>query len=118
PLLLLAQQGRRGRVRAVARAQPLAEPLAVDLTAWFLVLEYLRRPTARSGGEQTASRRYALDRELDALIVAVGFLAGLRLPSEALALTRADVRGGRLYVEGRRSCGEYDAGSKNGRGRD
>ena len=44
--------------------------------------------------------------------------AGLRLPSEALALTRSDVRRGRLHVEGRSSCGEYLAGSKTGHGRD
>jgi hypothetical protein len=45
-------------------------------------------------------------------------MAGLRLSSEALALTRSDVRRGRLHVEGRSSCGEYVAGSKTGYGRD
>jgi integrase len=119
PLLLLAQQGRRGRARTISRSAPRAEPLAVDLAAWFVVLEYLRRPTRPvSRGQAARSRRYALDRERDALIVAVGFMAGLRLPSEALGLTRSDVRAGRLHVEGRSSSGEYLAGSKTGRARD
>jgi integrase len=119
PLLLLTQQGRRGRARAVGRARARSEPLAVDLTAWFLVLDYLRRPTRpRSNGAEPRPRRYPLDRERDALIVALGFMAGLRLPSEALGLTRRDVRGGRVHIEGRSSSGEYIAGSKTGRGRD
>jgi len=119
PLLLLTQRGRRGRQRTVARAQPKPAPLAVDLTAWFLVLEYLRRPTRpATKGEQPRNRRYALDRECDALIVGLGFMAGLRLPSEALGLTHGDVRKGRLYVEGRSSHGEYTPGSKTGAGRD
>jgi integrase len=45
-------------------------------------------------------------------------MAGLRLPSEALGLTRADVRAGRLHIEGRSSCGEYVPGSKTGQRRD
>jgi integrase len=119
PLLLLARQRGRGRARSVARARAQAEPLAVDLTAWFLVLEYLRRPTRpRAAGKPPRPRRYPLDRERDALIVALGFMAGLRLPSEALGLTVGDVRRGRLHVEGRSSCGEYVGGSKTGRGRD
>lgn len=50
--------------------------------------------------------------------MALGFMAGFRLPSEALGLTRGDVRDGRLHMEGRSSCGEYTAGSKTGWGRD
>jgi hypothetical protein len=85
PLLLLTQQGRRGRARVVGRSRRKKEPLAMDLTAWFLVLDYLRGPTRpREDGDQPRPRRYSLDRERDALIVAVGFMAGLRLPSEAL----------------------------------
>ena len=45
-------------------------------------------------------------------------MAGLRLPSEALGLSRGDVRAGRLHVEGRSSSGEYLVGSKTGRARD
>ena len=104
PLLLLTQHGRRGRARLVGRTRRKNEPLAMDLTAWFLVLDYLRRATRpRGDGGPPRPRRYSLDRERDALIVAVGFMAGLRLPSEALGLTRADVRAGRLHIEGRSS---------------
>jgi integrase len=119
PLLLLSRQGRRGRARTVGRVRPKSEPLAVDLTAWFLVLAYLRRPTRpRIKGDEPRPCRYPLDRERDALIVALGFMAGLRVPSEALGLTRGDVRNGRLHIEGRSSCGEYIPGSKTGHGRD
>jgi integrase len=59
-----------------------------------------------------------LDRERDALIVALGFMAGFRLPSEALGLTRGDVHTGRVHMEGRSSQGEYTPGSKTGPGRD
>jgi integrase len=119
PLLLLTQQGRRVRTRTISRAQPRSEPLAVDLAAWFLVLAYLRRPTRPAiTGEKPRARRYPLDRERDALIVALGFMAGLRLPSEALGLTRSDVRSDRLHMEGRSSLGEYTPGSKTGAGRD
>ena len=45
-------------------------------------------------------------------------MAGFRLPSEALGLTREDVRADRLHMEGRSSLGEYTAGSKTGVGRD
>ncbi len=120
PVLLLTQQGRRGRARRIARAQPKSEPLAVDLTAWFLVMEHLRRPERppiKEGGKHR-TRRYPLERERDALIVALGFMAGLRLPSEALGLTREDIRGERLHMEGRNSAGEYTPGSKTGPGRD
>ncbi len=119
PLMLLTQQGRRGRARTVSRARPRSEPLAVDLAAWFVVVDYLRRPTRPAiVGEKPRLRRYPLDRERDALMVALGFMGGLRLPSEALGLTRGDVRNGRLHMEGRSSMGEYTAGSKTGRGRD
>jgi hypothetical protein len=119
PLLLLTQQGRRGRARVVGRTRRKNEPLAMDLTAWFLVLDYLRRPTRpRADDAPPRPRRYSIDRERDALIVAVGFMAGLRLPSEVLGLTRADVRAGRLHIEGRSSCEEYVPGSKTGQGRD
>lgn len=119
PLLLLGRQGRRGRSRAIGRRGSMSEPLAVDVTAWFIVLDYLRRPTRpRIGDGPPRPRRYTLDCECDALIVAVGFMAGLRLPSEALGLTRGDVRRGRIAVEGHSSSGEYVAGSKTGRGRD
>ena len=119
PLLLLTQQGRRVRTRTIGRAQPRSEPLAVDLAAWFLVLTYLRRPTRPAiRGDKPRARRYPLDRERDALIVALGFMAGFRLPSEALGLTRADVRRSRLHMEGRSSLGEYTPGSKTGAGRD
>jgi integrase len=119
PLLRLAHQGHRGRPRTIARLRPRQPPVAVDLTAWFLVLEYLRRPTRpRPSGRDPRPRRYPLDCERDALIVALGFMAGLRLPSEALGLVSRNVRSGRLHVEGRSSCGEYVAGSKTGQGRD
>jgi integrase len=119
PLLLLSRQGRRGRARTLGRSRPRQEPLAIDPTAWFLVLEYLRRATRPSGVDgEPRSRRYPLDRERDGLIVALGFMAGLRLPSEALGLAKGDVRAGRLHVEGRSSLGEYVSGSKTGPGRD
>jgi hypothetical protein len=119
PLLLLAQQGRRGRARRIAPAEPKPEPLAIDLAGWFLVVAYLRRPTRPPiDGKKPRKRRYSLDRERDALIVAVGFMAGMRLPSEALGLTRGDVRPGRLHMEGRSSAGEYTPGSKTGPRRD
>jgi len=119
PLLLLTQQGRRVRTRTISRPRPRSEPLAVDLAAWFLVLAYLRRPTRPAiRADKPRARRYPLDRERDALIVALGFMAGFRLPSEALGLTRADVRRGRLHMEGRSSLGEYTLGSKTGAGRD
>ena len=119
PLMLLTRQGRRGRARTVSRTQPRSEPLAVDLAAWFVVLHYLRRPTRPPiRGDKPRVRRYTLDRERDALIVALGFMAGFRLPSEALGLTREDVRKGRLHMEGRSSSGEYTPGSKTGPGRD
>jgi integrase len=59
-----------------------------------------------------------LDRERDALIVALGFMAGFRLPSEALGLTSEDARDRRLYMAGRSSSGEYTPGSKTGDGRE
>ncbi len=119
PLLLLTQQRRRGRARTVARAKPKAEPLAVDLAAWFLVVDYLRRPTrpAIKGGKPR-TRRYPLDRERDALMVALGFMAGYRPPSETLGVCHGDVRKDRLYMEGRDSAGEYIPGSKTGPRRD
>jgi integrase len=119
PLLLLNRKGHRGRRRVIARARPRREPAAVDLTAWFLVRDYLRRPTRPRGtGGRARSRRYRLDLERDALIVALGFMGGLRLPSEALGLVERDVRGDRLHIEGRSSSGEYLPGSKTGQGRD
>jgi integrase len=119
PILLLAQRSRRGRARKLARTQAPREPVAIDPVAWFLVLDYLRRPTRPPiKGTETRARRYPLDRNCDALILALGFMAGLRLPSEALGLTRQDVRGGRLHIEGRSSSGEYAPGSKTGPGRD
>ncbi|HEV2922419.1 MAG TPA: hypothetical protein VGW98_00140 [Solirubrobacteraceae bacterium] len=119
PILLLAIGSRRGRARKLARMPAPREPLAIDPVAWFLVVEYLRRPTRPPiKGEELRVRRYPLDRECDALILALGFMAGLRLPSEALGLTRADVRHDRLHIEGRSSSGEYAPGSKTGPGRD
>ena len=119
PILLLAQRSRRGRARKLARTPAPREPVAIDPVAWFLVLDYLRRPTRPPiNGNEIRVRRYPLDRECDALILALGFMAGLRLPSEALGLTREDVRNGRLHIEGRSSSGEYAPGSKTGPGRD
>jgi integrase len=119
PLLLLTRQRPQGRARTVARAQSKAEPLAVDLVGWFLVVDYLRRPARPPvRGEKPRTRRYPLDRERDALIVALGFMAGFRLPSEALGLTHEDARDGRLHMEGRSSSGEYTPGSKTGAPRD
>jgi integrase len=119
PLLLLNQRRRRGRARTLAPAQPKASPVAVDLTAWFLLIDYLRRPTRPPvKGDKLRKRRYSLDVERDALIVAIGFMAGYRLPSEALGLTLEDVHTTRLYMEGRSSEGEYTPGSKTGPGRD
>ncbi len=118
PLLLISARQRRGG-RRTARTQTPSSPVAVDLTAWFLALEYLRRPTRPPiKGDQPRTRRYVLDRERDALILALGFMAGFRLPSEALGLTVGDVHDGRLYMEGRSSAGEYLPGSKTGQGRD
>lgn len=118
PLLLLSTRLRR-RGRRIARIQASSPPVAVDLAAWFLVLDYLRRPTRPPvKGDKPRTRRFALDRERDALIVALGFMAGFRLPSEALGLTVGDARDGRLYMEGRSSAGEYLPGSKTGPGRD
>lgn len=46
PLIAIGQAGRRrGRKRKVARERPQRDPVAVDPAAWFLVMEYLRRPT-------------------------------------------------------------------------
>jgi integrase len=119
PLLLLPRQRSHGRARTVARTQAKSAPVAVDLVAWYIVLDYLRRPTRPAiKGDKPRTRRYPLDRERDALIVALGFMAGFRLPSEALGLTRGDVRKGRLHMEGRSSSGEYTVGSKTGSGRD
>jgi hypothetical protein len=119
PILLLTVRSRRGRTRKLARMPAQREPLAIDPVAWFLVVEYLRRPTRLPiKGEQVRVRRYQIDRECDALILALGFMAGLRLPSEALGLTREDVRDDRLHIEGRSSSGEYAPGSKTGPGRD
>ncbi len=82
-------------------------------------MEYLRRPTRPPvNGDKPRTRASLLDRERDALIVALGFMAGFRLPSEALGLTRGDVRGGRVHMEGRSSEGEYTPGSKTGPTRD
>ena len=119
PLFLLTQQRRRGRARTIARAQPKADPLAVDLVAWFLVVDYLHRPTrpAIKGGKPR-TRRYPLDRERDALMVALGFMAGYRPPSETLGVRREDVQKDRLYMAGRDSAGEYIPGSKTGPRRD
>ena len=119
PLLLISLRQRRGSARRVTRPQVSPAPVAIDLAAWFLALEYLRRPTRPAlDGEQPRTRRYPLDRERDALILALGFMAGYRLPSEALGLTVADVHEDRLYMEGRSSAGEYLLGSKTGPGRD
>ena len=119
PLLLLNQQGRRGRRRKVAREAPPPDPIAVDPVGWFLVMDYLRRPTRPAvKGERPRTRRYPLDREGDALIVALGFMAGFRLPSEPLGLTREDWDTDRLEMVGRNSWGEYTPGSKTGPKRD
>ena len=119
PLLLLTQQRRRGRARTVARAQPKADPLAVDLAAWFLVVDYLRRPTRPAvKGNKPRTRRYPLDRERDALIVALGFMAGYRPPSEALGVpARTCERTGCTWRVAD-SAGEYIPGSKTGPRRD
>jgi hypothetical protein len=45
PLMLLSLKGGRGRKRTLARSQPRHTPMAVDPAAWFVVVEYLRRPT-------------------------------------------------------------------------
>jgi len=119
PLMLLALKGGRGRKRVLTRSEPRRTPMAVDPAAWFVVVEYLRRPTRTAvNGGKLRSRCDLLDRERDALIVALGFMAGFRLPSEALGLTGGDVRAGRLHMEGRSSAGEYTPGSKTGPGRD
>jgi len=119
PFMLLEARGHRGRARKVARPATSRGPVAIDPVAWFLLTAYLRRST-RPGGRGVGQRlrRYALDRERDALIVSLGFMAGLRLPSEALGLTYEDMRKGRLQIEGRSSHGEYAVGSKTGPGRD
>jgi len=82
-------------------------------------MEQLRRGAGASA-KDSRSRRPArlLERERGALMVALGFMAGLRLPSEALGLRHRDARDGRLYVEGRSSAGEYTEGTKTGPGRD
>jgi integrase len=118
PLLVLTRERRRGRKRTITRSQPRREALAIDPAAWFVVMEYLRRPTRPPvNGDKPRTRASLLDRERDALIVALGFMAGLRLPSEALGLTRGALRDGRLHMEGRSSEGEYTPGSKTGPGR-
>jgi integrase len=82
-------------------------------------MEYLRRSTRPPvKGDKPRTRRNPLDRERDALLVAIGFIGGFRLPSEALGLTKEDVKPGRLFMEGRSSAGEYAAGSKTGPPRD
>jgi integrase len=116
PFLLLESRGSRGRARKVARAAAVRELTAIDPVVWFLVLDHLRRPSRPGGrGVKPRERRYLLDRERDALIVALGFMAGLRLPSEALGLTREDVRSRRLHVEGRSSSGESSPARRPGR---
>jgi integrase len=106
---------RRGRSRKLTRSERTREPMAIDPAGWFLLMERLR---GGAGGEERRRRARALAREHGALMVALGFMAGLRLPSEALALRRMDVHDGRLYIDGRSSAGEYTPGSKTGRGRD
>jgi integrase len=119
PLSLLTLKGRRGRKRTVTRSKPRRKPVAIDPAGWFLVMEYLRRPTRPPvNGDKPRTRANPLDLERDALMVPLGFMAGFRLPSEALGLTHSDVRDGRLYMEGRSSEGEYTPGSKTGPGRD
>jgi integrase len=119
PLMGITTAGGRGRKRVVGRSRPRREPVAVDPAAWFLVMEYLRRPPRPAiTGEKARGRCGPLHREHGALIVALGFMAGFRLPSEALGLSRGDVRAGRVYMEGRSSAGEYTPGSKTGPGRD
>ena len=119
PLMLLVLKGGRGRKRTLARPQPRHTPMAVDPAAWFVVVEYLRRPTRPPVNEgRSRTCRDPLARERHALIVALGFMAGFRLPSEALGLTCGDVRAGRLYMEGRSSEGLYTPGSKTGPPRD
>ena len=119
PLMLLVLKGGRGRKRTLARPQPRHTPMAVDPAASFVVVEYLRRPTRPPVNEgRSRTCRDPLARERHALIVALGFMAGFRLPSEALGLTCGDVRAGRLYMEGRSSEGLYTPGSKTGPPRD
>jgi hypothetical protein len=119
PLLLLTLERRRGRKRRITRSRPRRDPVAIDPAAWFVLMEYLRRPTRPAvNGDKPRTRANLLDRERDALIVALGFMAGLRLPSEALGLTRGDVHTGRVHMEGRSSEGEYTPGSKTGPTRD
>ena len=81
PFMLLEGRRRRGRSRKVSRSTISRGPTAIDPVAWFLVLEYLRRPARPAGrGAGRRLRRYALDRERDALIVALGFMAVFDCP--------------------------------------
>jgi len=116
PLLSPGRFGRRSSSHKLTRGRRARDPLAIDPSAWFLLMEQLRRGAGASA-KDSRSRRPArlLERERGALMVALGFMAGLRLPSEALGLRHRDARAGRLYVEGRSSAGEYSSGGRGPR---
>jgi len=99
PLLSHGQFGRRSGSRKLARGRRARDPLAIDPSAWFLLMERLRRGARWSAVGAPRHGARSLERERGALMIALGFMAGLRLPSEALGLRHRDVRAGRLYVE-------------------
>src|SRR4051794_21297423 len=71
---------RRGRTAKLAGVVQAAEPISV--VAWCLLALVL---------EQRSRRRDPLDARRDAAMVRVGFMAGLRMPSEVIGLRWIDV---------------------------
>jgi hypothetical protein len=92
---------RRGRTAKLAEVVQAAEPISV--VAWCLLALVL---------ERRSRRRDRLDARRDAAMVRVGFMAGLRMPSEVVGLRWMDVGEAGLAVSGRVSEGEWEATTK------
>lgn len=96
-------QGRRRRSRSERLAEVAPETRDISMVAWCLLALVL---------ERRSRRRDPLDARLDAAMVRVGFMSGLRMPSEVVGLRWKDIGEQLLAVEGRVSEGEWEPVTK------